>query len=57
MGIWAELDRDAAEARVRELWPKINDDIEARAEHTRLMALLAGKEDDDYVMAWRSTLH
>lgn len=57
MAVWAEIDRKIAEARVKELRPRIQTNPGARAEFARLRALLDGDEDNWYIRKWRSRLH
>ncbi len=56
--IWSPINRDEAEARVRELRARIDEDPDARAEWRRLSMLLHKNADAfEDVKAWRRTLH
>ena len=56
--IWNPIDRAAAEARVRELRPRINDCPDARGEWRLLSMLLhEDAESFDDIKRWRSQLH
>lgn len=58
MGIWAPINREEAEARMKELRPHIHDCPDARGEYRILTVLLSAYADTHPdIIRWRSRLH